>query len=410
MKNNWQVKKLGEVCEMINRGVSPKYTNSQGLCVLNQKCIRDHKIDFSLSRIHDVKNKKINNEKLIRIGDVLVNSTGTGTLGRVAQVKNMLFEAIVDSHVTIIRPIKNVFYNEFFGYALIFIETEISKKGAGCGGQIELARDTLRNDFTITYPESLTEQKRIVTILDKAFANIDKAKENTEKNLQNVNDLFESYLKSVFSNPKKNWQVKKLGDVCTIIGGGTPSKSNADFYNGNILWATVCDMKNEVIFDTKYKITLEAVKKSSTNIIPKNNIVIATRVGLGKICLLKNDTAINQDLRGIIPKNTMNFSFKYLFWWLKSISKIIVESGTGATVQGVKLSFIKNLEIFTFPLREQQQIATKLDALSAQTKKLIDIYQKKIANLEELKKSLLQKAFTGELTDTAVNKNMELLL
>lgn len=81
---------------------------------------------------------------------------------------------------------------------------------------------------------------------------------------------------------KKNWHVKKLGEICNIIGGGTPSKSNASFYTGSILWATVRDMKNKVILDTEYKITQVAVKKSSTNIIPKNNVVIATRVGLGK--------------------------------------------------------------------------------------------------------------------------------
>lgn len=109
METNWQTKKLGEACEMINRGVSPKYTDAEGICVLNQKCIRDHKINFNLSRLHDFKNKKISSDKFIQIGDVLINSTGTGTLGRVAQVMQLPFEATVDSHITIVRPKKTCF-------------------------------------------------------------------------------------------------------------------------------------------------------------------------------------------------------------------------------------------------------------------------------------------------------------
>jgi type I restriction enzyme S subunit len=95
------------------------------------------------------------------------------------------------------------------------------------------------------------------------------------------------------------WQVKELGNICTLIGGGTPAKKNEDFYKGEIPWATVRDMNVDVITQTEFKITEEAIKNSSTNIINAGNVVIATRVGLGKVCLVNQDTAINQDLRGI---------------------------------------------------------------------------------------------------------------
>ena len=112
-----------------------------------------------------------------------------------------------------------------------------------------------------------------------------------------------------------HWQTKTLGEVCNIIGGGTPSKSNSKFYDGDILWATVRDMKNDVISDTECKITKKAVEQSSSNIIPKNNVVIASRVGLGKVCFIENDTAINQDLRGVIPKKANELSVYFLYWW-----------------------------------------------------------------------------------------------
>lgn len=162
---------------------------------------------------------------------------------------------------------------------------------------------------------------------------------------------------------KSGWQLRSLGDVCDVIGGGTPSKdkAHAAYYSGDIPWATVRDMKCDLISDTEFKITKDAVKGSSTNIIPQGNVVIATRVGLGKVCLLEHDTAINQDLRGIVPKEKRTLAVPFLFWWLKSVAPLIVREGTGATVQGVKLPFIKSLQVPTPPLPEQQRIVTILD-------------------------------------------------
>ena len=131
---------------------------------------------------------------------------------------------------------------------------------------------------------------------------------------------------------KGDARIAALGDVCDVIGGGTPPKNRPEFYGGNIPWATVRDMKSDVIRDTEYKITTAAVQASATNIIPAGSVIISTRVGLGKICLIEQSTAINQDLRGIIPKNS-NIMNRYLFWWLKTVSDQIKQEGTGATVQ-----------------------------------------------------------------------------
>jgi type I restriction enzyme S subunit len=166
----WEEKTLGEVCEMINRGVSPRYIEREGLIVLNQKCIRDHKVSFEQSRFHDGSAKKVTSEKFLRLGDVLINSTGVGTLGRVAQVRTELKNVIVDSHITIVRPLKNLFFLDFFGWALIFIEDEIAKRGEGCGGQTELARNTLKDNFTLCFPKFISAQEAIVRKLDSLLA------------------------------------------------------------------------------------------------------------------------------------------------------------------------------------------------------------------------------------------------
>jgi type I restriction enzyme S subunit len=154
---------------------------------------------------------------------------------------------------------------------------------------------------------------------------------------------------------------RSLGELCAVVGGGTPSKSNPGYYDGTIPWATVRDMQQDTLEATEHRITREAVASSSTNVIPSGNVVIATRVGLGKVCILGQDTAINQDLRGIIPLSESVLNVRYLFWWLKSVSSVIVAEGTGATVQGVKLPFIKNLRIPLPTLVEQQRIVRLLD-------------------------------------------------
>lgn len=192
----------------------------------------------------------------------------------------------------------------------------------------------------------------------------------------------------------KGWQTKNLGDLCHVIGGGTPPKDKSEYYSGNIPWATVRDMRFDVISETECKITKEAVKASSTNIIPGGNIVIATRVGLGKVCLLGQDTAINQDLRGIVPINPKILSVQFLYWWFKNTADLIVAEGTGATVQGVKLPFIKSLQVPFIPLSEQQRITNILrEAFDGITSAKANA-EKNLQNARAVFDSHLQSVFT----------------
>ena len=166
-KNGWKNSKLKDICIFINRGISPSYTNQGGTLILNQKCVRNHKVAYDLGRRHDEIKKEIKKERLLIQGDVLVNSTGVGTLGRVAQVKDIIKEKItVDSHVTILRPNTEFLYYKFFGYIMISIEDEIKNSGEGTSGQTELSRIKLSEKFIIKYPEDKNLQKLIVSKLD----------------------------------------------------------------------------------------------------------------------------------------------------------------------------------------------------------------------------------------------------
>jgi type I restriction enzyme S subunit len=206
-----------------------------------------------------------------------------------------------------------------------------------------------------------------------------------------------SVLNDVFGELEEKYQKIRLSDLVKIIGGGTPSKKEKLYWeNGTIKWATVGDMNVETIQNTELSITEKGLKESSSNIIPKEAIIIATRVGLGKVCYLETDTAINQDLKGILPLND-EVNIRFLFNYFKNISKYIISQGTGATVKGVKLDFVKELEIPLCPLTIQEKTVTYLDAISQKIEKVKQVQQEKMEHLTALKSSILDQAFKGRI-------------
>lgn len=138
--NEWKNVTLEEITALVSRGITPKYADDADQIVINQKCIRNHMIDLSLARSHK---PKVINDKWLRFGDLLINSTGDGTLGRVAQVWFQPHNLTVDSHVTIVRPAaeNTIFYIGLWG---IQHEKEIESLHTGSTGQTELPRDRVK--------------------------------------------------------------------------------------------------------------------------------------------------------------------------------------------------------------------------------------------------------------------------
>jgi type I restriction enzyme S subunit len=139
----WEVRQLSEVVSYLKRGIQPKYTTDKdGVLVLNQRCVRDCRIDFANARRHDSNKKSINGRE-VQVGDVLINSTGVGTLGRVAQVLNLEETTVVDSHVTIVRTNSDKLTWNTLGLYIYSRQLEIEALGEGSTGQTELSKDRL---------------------------------------------------------------------------------------------------------------------------------------------------------------------------------------------------------------------------------------------------------------------------
>jgi type I restriction enzyme S subunit len=186
------------------------------------------------------------------------------------------------------------------------------------------------------------------------------------------------------------WESSVLGNHIELLGGGTPSKSVEKYWNGSIPWASVKDLKNDHLIRTEDTITEEGVKCSSTRVIPKGQLIIATRMAVGKVVITDIDVAINQDLKAIKCDDTLDE--KFLFYLLKSKGPYFDKVSSGATVKGIKIEHIKKLKIFLPPLPIQKKIAAILDAADAyrqKTKALIEKY-------DELTQSLFLEMF-GDL-------------
>lgn len=386
MTTTWQTKSLGEVCSFLNRGMSPKYVESGGIFVLNQRCVRDHQVNFDVARRHDVEAKKVSRDRLLQAGDVLVNSTGTGTLGRVAQLRTDPPEpTTVDSHVTIVRPTPGLFFQDFFGYMLRDIEDQLKESGEGCGGQTELNRSVLAEKFLVRFPKSLPEQQRIVGILDEAFAGLATARANAEKNLQNARTLFEIELQSLFDQGGEGWQEKTLESCCEQIfaGGDVPkdrySRHKTQKYSVPIF-------SNGERSDGLYGFTdVPRVKKPS--------ITVSARGTLGFAAIRTEPFLPVVRLIVLVPdERTVTLSFLYY-----AITRM--EFGnTGSSIPQLTVPNFKESSVRVPPIHKQKTLVEKFDKLSGETQRLADIYRRKIAALDDLKKSLLHQAFTGQLT------------
>jgi len=226
---------------------------------------------------------------------------------------------------------------------------------------------------------SLPEQKRIVAILDEAFESITKAKENAEMNLNNAKEIFDSYLNSITAD--KN----SLGELVDITTGKLDS--NAAIKDGKYPFFTC---SREIFAIDNFAFDCEAILLAGNNAVGDFNV----KHYKGKFNAYQRTYIITVNQKNLLL-------YRYLYFQLLKNLKEFKQMSVGAGTKFLKLGMIKDLQISLPSITEQQSIVSKLDSISQETKKLEAIYTKKLADLEELKKSILAKAFNGELTEAS---------
>lgn len=397
MKQGWEIKKLGEVCEIRPPKKEAKeklkeqdlvsFLPMEDLGVLvkkisprNVRPLKDVSGSYTYFADNDILLAKITpcfeNGKL-GIARGLTNGIGFGS-----------------SEYVVLRN-RGLLIEEFLFYYLSREEfrQEGTRNMTGAVGHKRVSKEFIEN-YPIPLPP-LPEQQRIVSILDEAFSAIERSRNNAEQNLKNARELFESYLQGVFENG--NWEIRKLNDITQVKDG---THDSPKYIKEGIPFVTQKNIKPSGLTfeDTKF-ITVTDHNKFYKRSNVTNGDILISMIGAnrGMAAIVDDKRTFSIKNVGLI-KSSENINMSYLLYYLKSslAMKYILYNSNGGAQEFVGLTALRSFPVPLPSKNEQQSIVRQLDVLRAETQKLETIYQQKLLNLEELKKSVLQKTINGE--------------
>jgi type I restriction enzyme S subunit len=402
LPEGWKLVTLGEVCFFENgdRGENypSKYVQTvSGIPFINAGHLTDSGIDFSDMNYIPKERFEILKKGKIRKEDILFCLRGS--LGKVASVEN-LDEGVIASSLVIVRSgslVLNKFLLSYFKSNLCSQMIEQFRNGAA---QPNLSAASLKKFYCPLPP--LDEQKRIVAILDEAFEGIDQAIRNTEKNLANARELFDSYLNFKLLPVASGHLIQTLASITDLIVDcehktaptqeiGIPSIRTPNIGKGYLIFDNV----NRVSEET-YELWTKRAKPIS------GDLILAREAPAGNAGIIPQGERVCLGQRTVLirpKKNRIDSQFLAFLLLHPLIQKRLLAKSTGATVQHVNMKDIRELKLSELPsIQTQQKLTKELEDLRSQGDRLETIYRQKIAALNELKQSILQKAFTGQLT------------
>jgi type I restriction enzyme S subunit len=400
MKKGWEFKKLRDIILEIKDGGTPSRSKPEYFGGnINWCVVKDISPEITTTKetLTEIGLTKCS-AKLWPINSVII-SLGA-TIGHVGIAKiPVATKQGISGIVVNQKLIKPEFLVYFLNYKKSFIQSSAT------GATIKEIRPSKLADILELFLPTLPEQQGIVSILDKCFEAIDKAKLNAESNLQNAKELFESYLNELFSKVFETNEKKFVSEIAEVTGGysfkSTEFKTEGEYQvirMGNVRPALIRENESPVFMDN---LDEKVLKKAL--LIP--NDVIITQTGSKNkrdygftVIIEKHNFLLNQRIARI------RFSDKYLpkfflyFSWTKIFKDQYFANETGTVGQGnVGIGAITDAVIPILTLEEQKRIIERIDALRNELQKIEVIYEQKLQYLDELKKSILQKAFNGEL-------------
>ena len=406
MRKDWAIKSLDEIATIRGGKRVPKgykfettptlhpyitvsdFTEDGTVCTKNIKYISDEVYE-------QIKSYTISSQ------DIYISIAGT--IGKTGSVPKNLDGANLTENACKLIFHKGI--NRKFVYYFTKTDNFIQQTGINTrvSAQPKLALVRLK---TIRLPiPPLYEQKQIVAILNEAFEGIDRAIANAKKNLANARELFESYLNAIFTQKGDGWVEKKLEDVCEVKDG---THDSPKYIENGIPFITQKNIRKDGL-------TFESIKFISSSdhekFYTRSNVafgdIIISMIGAnrGMACLVDKEEIFSIKNVGLI-KESKNINKYFLLYFLKSKkAQMYVESASrGGAQPFIGLGRLREFPVSVAPQDSQATIVMKLDELYSETQRLEAIYRQKVAALKELKQSILQKAFTGELTADTVEK------
>ena len=405
MREGWEVKKLKDVCDKITDGThqTPKYFDD-GVIFLSSKNVTSGKIDWNnIKYIDEAQHIEMHKRVAPRVGDILLAKNGTTGVAALVD-RDIVFDIYVSlAHIRSLGEILPEYMLHFINSPLAKKQFNKRLKGIGVPN---LHLKEIR-EVEITFPKSLTEQKQIVEILDKAFAAIDQAKTNIEKNIQNAKELFDSSLESLFEGIVTYEKSSILNEQCELIVD-CEHKTAPTQDTGYPSIRTPNIGKGELILENVRRVSEETYTQWSRRATPlPGDLIMAREAPAGNVAIIPENTSVCLGQRTLLirPKTEI-VSPLFLTYYLltSSVQKRLLSKSTGATVQHVNMKDIRNLKVGKFPdLSLQRNVENKVQLLKQQSEKLGNLYTDRMVAIEELKKSILQKAFAGELSEAGLS-------
>ena len=403
MKAGGVIKPLGEVCEF-QRGLT--YAKTDEVDVSNNIVLRATNIDLATNLLDLHELKYINDTVVVPAGkkvrkDSLLICTASGSkshLGKVAYIDDD-YDFAFGGFMGMLTPSADMLPRYFFHLMTSGAYKDFIAALAD-GANINNLKFTDLQRFPVPVPR-LPEQHRIVAILDAAFDGIATAKANAEQNLQNARALFESHLQAVFADAWETGELVTLADLATDITDGDhmpPPKaaSGVPFITiGNVAKHT-----RTIDFSDTFKVSREYFDSLKPNKKPQVGDVLYTVTGsFGIPVLLKDqqDFCFQRHIGLVRPKPDVRSEWLYYLLMSPQIVQQANDGATGTAQKTVSLKVLRGFEVPRLPAAIQDAATVKLSALATKTQRLESLYQQKLAALEELKKSLLHRAFSGQL-------------
>lgn len=411
---NWITSTIGETSPYIQRGKSPKYTQNSELAVINQKCIRWNQLQTEHQKyIHPSQIAAWDSNRYIRQGDILWNSTGTGTVGRAYLVKSndSTSPKVVDSHVTIVRASQEVDPRIIFYWIKgPCVQNRIEELCEGSTNQVELSRAAI-SEVKIPLPP-INEQRRIADKLDRVLARIDAANEHLSRVAPLIKRFRQSVLAAATSgrltedwrkNKLQEWKFERADAICAKVqSGGTPK---AGFSPQGTPFLKVYNIVNQRIdFDYKPQFIAQEVhegelKKSIT--LPDDVLMNIVGPPLGKVAIVSSTSPswnINQAITLFRPSERILSKWIYIVLCEGTPIRSVLKSTKGSVGQvNISLSQCRAFSIPVPSIEEQSEIVRRVEKLFAFADHLEERLSQAQTAVQKLTPALLAKAFRGEL-------------